>query len=141
MKNILLSGIFAVGLGFANSLLINMSVENAIGKPSLTVVGEDKIFTKYYQIANFRYMSMPVSLFISREKSIGLKYKWIGYVNGIVLAFLYFFFHLKVLLVLERYPILVKQKNVLSLVASLGIFLITYLGCFIFWLSEEIFLR
>lgn len=139
MKNIFLSGIFAVGFGFANSLLINMSVENAIGKPSLTVVGESKILVRYHQIANFSHMAMPVSLFVSREKSIGPNYKWVGHINGIVLALLYFFFHLKVLSVLESYLTSIKQKKVLQVVVSLGVFLIAYLACFVFWLSPEIF--
>lgn len=139
MKNIFLSGIFALGLGFANSLLINMSVESAIGKPSLTVVGESKMLARYHQIANFSYMAMPVSLFISGEKYIGHNYKWIGCINGSILAFLYFFFHLKVLSVFESYLMSVKQKRVLPLGVSLGVFLITYLACFVFWLSPEIF--
>jgi len=139
MKATIISGIFALGFGFANSLLINMSVESAIGNPSFTSVRDAKILTKYYQIATFKRMSMPVSLFISGEESIGPNYKWVGYVNGIVLALLYFFFHLKVLSVFERYSVSVNQKKVLSVGVSLGVFLVTYLACFVFWLSAEMF--
>lgn len=130
MRNFIISLFLGLVFGISNATLINFIVEKDIGKSIVTMAGRRCSKTEYFQIKSFSRIAMPVSLFISRDRSIDKRYKYVGFLNGAILALIYFFLNFLMLRLVDK-----KFGLGIILGVSIGVFIILYSVSFAFWIS------